>query len=81
MPSKSSRVAVVENERWSLEDSRSVRSPWVWRGFLMMSLVAIGVVIILATNHKTTYAALWGVIAAGWLAVSMWLWRQHLRSD
>ena len=71
----------VKEDRYSVQDSRSVRSVWVWRGFLMMSLVALGVVIILAGNGKTGYAIAWGVIAAGWFAVAMWLWRQHTRMN
>jgi hypothetical protein len=67
----------MADDRYSVQDSRSVRSVWVWRGFLFMSLVAVGVVIIFATNGKTTLAVLWGVIAAGWFGISMWLWRQH----
>jgi hypothetical protein len=58
-----------------------VRSPWVWRAFFIMSLVAFGVVIILLGNHKAGFAALWAVIGCGWLATSMWLWRQHSRLD
>jgi hypothetical protein len=54
-----------------------VRSPWVWRGFFVMSLVAFGVVIILLGNHKAGFAIAWAVIGCGWLATSMWLWRQH----
>ena len=71
----------VKDNRYSVQDSRSVRSVWVWRGFLLMSLVALGVVIILAGNGKTGFAIAWGVIAAGWFAVAMWLWRQHTRMN
>jgi hypothetical protein len=53
----------------------------VWRGFFVMSLVAFGVVIILLGNHKAGLAVAWAVIGCGWLAVSMWLWRQHARLD
>lgn len=67
----------MPDDRWSVEESRTVRSVWVWRGFLLMSLVAVGIVIIFATNGKTTYAALWGVIAAGWFAISVFLWKKH----
>lgn len=67
------------DDRYSVGDSRSVRSPWVWRAFLVMSLVAFGVVIILLGNHKTGLAIAWAVIGCGWLAVSMFLWRQHSR--
>ena len=76
-----SRLATVPDDRWSIEESRSVRSVWVWRAFLLMSLVAVGIVIIFATNGKTTYAALWGVIAAGWFATSMFLWKKHNDMD
>jgi hypothetical protein len=69
----------VKEDRYSVQDSRSVRSVWVWRAFLLMSLVALGVVIILAGNGKTGFAIAWGVIAAGWFATAMWLWRQHSR--
>jgi hypothetical protein len=54
---------------------------WVWRAFFLMSLVAVGILIIMATNGKTTYAALWGVIAAGWFATSMFLWKKHNDMD
>lgn len=54
---------------------------WVWRGFLLMSLIAIGIVIIAATNGKTGFAAAWGVIAAGWFSIAMWLWYQHNKLD
>ena len=64
-------------DRWQLEESRQVRSVWVWRAFFLLSLVALGIVIIFATNGKTSYAIAWGVIAAGWFAISMWLWNQH----
>jgi hypothetical protein len=69
----------MADDRYSVQDSRSVRSVWVWRAFLFMSLIAAGITIILATNGKTTFAILWGVIAAGWFGVAMWLWYQHSR--
>lgn len=71
----------MSDGRYSVPESRSVRSVWVWRGFVMMALVAIGIVIILAANGRTTYAALWGVIAAGWFTIGMWLWRQHTKLE
>lgn len=82
-----SRLAAVGDDRYpaedrySVQDSRSVRSVWVWRGFLLMSLVAIGIVVIFATNGRTGLAAAWGVIAAGWFAIAMWLWHQHNKLD
>jgi hypothetical protein len=65
--------------RYSVQDSRSVRSVWAWRAMLLMSLVAIGIALILAGNGYGTFAILWGVIALGWFGVSMWLWRMHIR--
>jgi hypothetical protein len=67
----------VPQDRWQLDESRSVRSVWVWRAFLLLSLVAVGVVIIFATNGKFGLAVGWGVIAAGWFAVAMFLWKRH----
>jgi uncharacterized membrane-anchored protein len=72
------RPTPLENQRWEVDQSRSVQSAWIWRGFLMMSLVALGVSIILFGNHRyQTMAILWLVIAAGWFGISMWLWRKH----
>lgn len=65
------------HDRYEVSRSRSVRSVWVWRGFLLMALVAGGITIILAGSGKTTYAVLWGVITAGWFAIAMALWRMH----
>lgn len=65
------------HDRYEVSRSRSVRSVWVWRGFLLMALVAGGITIILAGSGKTTYAVLWGVITAGWFAIAMALWKMH----
>jgi hypothetical protein len=73
-----SKVALMDKEKWDVNESRSVRSLWVWRGFLMMALVAAGVAILLADNHDNTLAIGWGVIAAGWFGISMLLWKKHL---
>ena len=70
-------VADDRSDRYDVGQSRSVRSVWVWRGFLLMALVAAGITIILAGNGKTTYAVLWGVITAGWFAIAMALWKMH----
>lgn len=75
-PAKSTRP---QSKEWAASESRSVRSGWVWRGFLMLTMLAVGVAIIMASNHHATLAILWVVIAVGWLATSMWLWRQHTR--
>jgi hypothetical protein len=76
-----SRLALMGDDRYDVNESRSVRSPWVWRGFLMVSMLAIGIAIILAGNGAGTFAILWVVIAAGWFAISMWLWRKHHSLD
>lgn len=68
---------VPSDDRYDVTSSRSVQTPWVWRGFLLMSLVAVGITIVLAGNGDGTFAVLWGVVAAGWFAISMWLWRMH----
>lgn len=76
-----SNLANVPTDRYDVNESRSVRSVWVWRGFLLMSLVAVGIAIVLASNGATTFAIMWGVIAAGWFAIAMWLWRMHSEMD
>ena len=63
------------------DGSRSVASPWVWRGFLFLSLIAFGLCLLLFSGGRTLLAIAWVIIAVGWFAVSMWLWRQHLRLD
>jgi hypothetical protein len=70
---------VKDDKDFSLEDSRFVRSVWVWRTFLLLSMVGLGVAIILLGNGKTTDAILWLVIAGGWFAFAMGLWRKHNR--
>jgi hypothetical protein len=69
----------MSSEEWDIKQSRSVRTGWIWRGFFVLSLFAIGVAITMEANHHATLAILWLVIGAGWLATSMWLWRQHSR--
>src|SRR5579884_3757942 len=78
-PSKRTPPKPPPAKEWDVQESRSVRSGWVWRGFLMLALLGVGVAIIMAGNHQSTLAVLWLVIAAGWFATSMWLWRQHGR--
>lgn len=63
------------------DGSRSIQSPWIWRGFLLLSLVALGLVIAFAASGHSLFAAEWGVITAGWFATSMWLWRQHVQYE
>jgi hypothetical protein len=65
--------------KWEIEESRSVKSGWIWRGFLMMSLLALGITIVLVEqgSRYRTFAILWAVIAVGWFGISMWLWRKH----
>jgi hypothetical protein len=76
-PRRARNLGAVGDDRYDVRDSRSVRTPWVWRGFLLMSLVAAGITIVLAGNGSATFAVLWGVIAAGWFGIAMWLWRMH----
>ena len=63
------------------DGSRSVQSPWVWRGFLFMSLVAFGLFLGFVSGGHTFMAVAWGLITAGWFSIAMWLWRKHIRDD
>ena len=63
------------------DGSRSVQSPWVWRGFFFMSLVAFGLFLSLVTGHHTFMAVAWGIVTVGWFSIAMWLWRKHIRDD
>ncbi len=63
------------------DGSRSVQSPWVWRGFLFMSLIALGLCLSFATAGLVLFAVAWAVITVGWFAVAMWLWRKHIHDD
>lgn len=63
------------------DGSKSVQSVWVWRGFFFMALIALGLCISFAESGLTFFAGAWGVIAAGWFATSMFLWRKHVRDD
>lgn len=78
-----SAMAVQQNpKRFRLPDgSRSVQSPWVWRGFAFMSLVALGICIISAVGGQLFFAAAWAFITVGWFTTAMWLWRKHIRDD
>ena len=71
-----------DGKRLRLPDgSRSVQSPWVWRGFLFMSLIALGLCISFLGARSSFYPAAWGAISAGWFGISMWLWRRHVVDD
>jgi len=63
------------------DGSRSVDSPWVWRGFLFMTFIALGLCLTFAMGGQRMFALAWAVITAGWFATSMWLWRKHVRAD
>ncbi len=77
---KPTDVPVAPRARLRLPDgSRSVRSPWVWRGMFLLSLVALGLCLTLLSGGQLVFAGCWAVIAAGWFGVSMWLWRQNVR--
>jgi hypothetical protein len=63
------------------DGTRSVQSPWVWRGFLFMSLIALGLCLTLALGRRPMYAAAWAFVTVGWFSIAMWLWRKHLAED
>ena len=78
-PRRQALRRAMSDEKWDIQESRSVRNPWGWRAYFMVSLMFVGVALILNGNHHQTFAILWLVIAVGWFAASMWLWRQHSR--
>jgi hypothetical protein len=81
-PPRAAAAPTPSPRRVRLPDgSRSVQSPWVWRGFAFMSLLALGLCIGLFAAGHTGFAAAWAVITLGWFSVAMWLWRQHVRDD
>jgi hypothetical protein len=43
-----------------------------------MSLVALGLSLTFFAGHQRSFAIAWAVIAAGWFAFSMFLWRRHI---
>jgi hypothetical protein len=63
------------------DGSRSVQSPWVWRGFFLMSLIALGLCISFIAGHEMFFAGAWALITIGWFGLSMWLWRKHTVYD
>jgi hypothetical protein len=68
--------------RFQLPDgTRSAGSPWVWRGFLFMSLIAFGLCLSLALSGHRLYAIAWAFVTVGWFSIAMWLWRRHLAED
>lgn len=82
MTRSSAPTPTANQGRLRLPDgSRSVQSVWVWRGFLLMSLVALGLCLTFAAGGQVFYTAAWAFIAAGWFGISMWLWRRHIRWD
>ncbi|HWE56367.1 MAG TPA: hypothetical protein VG435_12705 [Acidimicrobiales bacterium] len=64
-------------EKWEIDQSRIVKSPWGWRAVFIMALLEIGVALIMSGNHHATLAVFWLVISAGWVAGSIGLWRKH----
>jgi hypothetical protein len=63
------------------DGSRSVQSPWVWRGFVFMSFIAFGLCLVFAVGGQVFYATAWALITLGWFGIAMWLWRKHVRDD
>jgi hypothetical protein len=75
-------TAASATPRFRLPDgTRSVESVWVWRGFLFMAFIALGLCVTFAVGGKGLFAIAWAVITAGWFGTSMWLWRKHVRAD
>lgn len=73
--------APAERKTFRLPDgSRAAQSPWVWRGHLLMSFVALGICLTFAVGHDVLYAVAWGIITVGWFGIAMWVWRRHLRA-
>ncbi len=67
-----------ETGRWQLSPrSAQVQSPWAWRGFLFMALIALGLAIGFWSGGRDVFGAAWTVISGAWLAVAMRLWRRH----
>jgi hypothetical protein len=64
------------------DGSRSVQSPWVWRGFAFLSLIAFGLFLSFVTSgHHLFLAVAWALITVGWFSIAMWLWRKHVKDD
>jgi hypothetical protein len=63
------------------DGTRSTQSPWIWRAFLFMSLIALGLCLTFTAGHQTLYALAWATITLGWFTISMWLWHRHTRYD
>jgi hypothetical protein len=63
------------------DGTRSAQSPFIWRLFAFLSLVALGLCLVLASDGLVFYASAWGFIAAGWFAIAMWLWRKNVRYE
>jgi hypothetical protein len=79
---KTRQQAPQSSTIWRLPDgSRSVQSPWVWRGFTLLSFVALGLCITFVLGGHMFYAVAWAIITIGWFSISMWLWRKHVRDD
>jgi hypothetical protein len=71
-------AATTDAPKFRLPDgTRSVQNPWIWRGLLLMSLIALGLCASFAAGGRTFLASAWGIVFAGWFATSMWLWRRH----
>jgi hypothetical protein len=59
----------------------AVMSPWGWRILTVFAMVALGLCLTFFIDAKTTFGALWAVVALGWGGFSLKLWRDHLAWD
>jgi hypothetical protein len=58
-----------------------VTSPWGWRIFAVITMVAIGLCLTFSLDGHGVFGILWCVIAAAWGAFTYKLWRLHLTWD
>jgi hypothetical protein len=65
--------------RYFVPNGGAARSAWAWRGFLAMSILALGVTIVLLGLGLDFFAILWLVIALGWFGVSLWRRRMDVQ--
>lgn len=67
--------------RYEPEEPRPARFVWVWRGFLLIAVVAVAISAALLYNGAESFGIMWAVVAAGWAAIAVWLRGMHARID